>query len=1029
MGRGIAALLIAMACALGVQPAVAQPVESRPSGADSFAIGTGGTVCQAQGISLRGERGSVYDRRWALLCRDVARPVGTALALKRGDNGFNRLERLREEPLSCQPATAVALSAGYQAEVRECRGQRTGIAYRSYRLDAGRRSYFVEGVAGYDSALRLALWSLAEDRVVSGAVEVATLGGGDAASLLQAQAKVSDPEQLIGEGYRRNNAGAYAEAAELFQNAVLDRPDADKALDPVERARRAHEVAINRALQLSNLDQYDQAATLFAQAAGMAGRDPIQTRLGRNFEAIDAINRGNLDLALAILARPMPPLVAAPIGTGASITIDRATAADLNAGKPGELAGILGQEVRLSVSERVTIIDAQAGALRGTILRLQGKLPDARAALSAADAAALRIRDGRVVSITRLRSQILSEQALALEAGANFGAAEGLLRQALALVETQYPDSASLNGARARLAGFLVRRARQDEALAIYRTVIRSVVGNRGALVGMANLIRPYFDLLIAGDGTDPGRVADLLLAAQLVERPGAADTLAQLSRQLEAGNGPAAGLFRQSVAVARDLERNRILVAQATAAAAVSKGTDALVDLQAQQQRLLAAQLKVMEALSGYPQFRAVTHTYVTLDELRATLAPGEAYLKLTRLGDRVYGVYADRTTARGWRLGPNTGAIGDLVGALRDSISVTVNGVRQTTPFDVDDAVALSDAVIGPVRHELGPITHLIFEPDAAMLQLPPNLLVLDPIGVKTYHDRVARGDDEFDFRGIDWLGRDRAISTALSAATFRDARRAPSSTAAHAYLGLGENRVLGPVSAIPVDRSAVGVVPAGCEWPAAAWNHPIAATELNQAAALFGAANAQVLTQGAFTDTAIQTKPDLDAYRIVHFATHGLVTAPRDGCPARPALLTSFGGKGSDGLLRFDEIFNLHFDADLIVLSACDTAGAASLEATREAGITNGGGQALDGLIRAFIAAGARQVIASHWPAPDDYHATERLMGAFFGAPPGISQGAALMVAERRLMDDPETSHPFYWAGFALIGDGARLVVAAR
>ena len=288
-------------------------------------------------------------------------------------------------------------------------------------------------------------------------------------------------------------------------------------------------------------------------------------------------------------------------------------------------------------------------------------------------------------------------------------------------------------------------------------------------------------------------------------------------------------------------------------------------------------------------------------------------------------------------------------------------------------------------------------------------------------------ARGGDEFDFRGIGWLGRDRAISTALSAATFRDARRAPPSAAPRAYLGLGENRPLGTVSTTPVDRGAAGGVTPGCDWPAAAWNHPIAATELNAAAALFGAGRAQLLTDGAFTDTAIQTKPDLDAFRIVHFATHGLVTAPRDGCPARPALLTSFGGAGSDGLLRFDEIFNLHLDADLVVLSACDTAGAASLEATREAGITNGGGQALDGLVRAFIAAGGRQVIASHWPAPDDYRATERLMGAFFAAPPGTSQGAALMAAERALMDDPDTSHPFYWAGFALIGDGARPVVA--
>ena len=125
-----------------------------------------------------------------------------------------------------------------------------------------------------------------------------------------------------------------------------------------------------------------------------------------------------------------------------------------------------------------------------------------------------------------------------------------------------------------------------------------------------------------------------------------------------------------------------------------------------------------------------------------------------------------------------------------------------------------------------------------------------------------------------------------------------------------------------------------------------------------------------------------------------------------------------------MRFDEIFNLHLDADLVILSACDTAGGASLEATREAGVTSGGGQALDGLVRAFIAAGGRQVIASHWPAPDDYNATERLIGGFFADRTGTeSIAVALQRSQRALMDDPLTSHPFYWAGFAIVGDGER------
>jgi len=131
-------------------------------------------------------------------------------------------------------------------------------------------------------------------------------------------------------------------------------------------------------------------------------------------------------------------------------------------------------------------------------------------------------------------------------------------------------------------------------------------------------------------------------------------------------------------------------------------------------------------------------------------------------------------------------------------------------------------------------------------------------------------------------------------------------------------------------------------------------------------------------------------------------------------------------SDGLLSFDEIFDLRIDADLVILSACDTAGEASVSATREAGVTTGGGSALDGLVRAFIGAGGRSVLASHWPAPDDFQATQRLITGLFTAPRGTSIAEAMRLAEDRLMDEAQTSHPYYWAGFAIIGDGAKPVL---
>lgn len=1025
MGRNTArnwlpALVISLAIAGAGGTAPVWAAAAKPSLADSFRIGTRGPVCEAQAVMAGSARASVFDRRWALLCREVARPIGTAW-FRHGSAATADVGAGLDEPLDCAAPTSAPVAGLAKAQVQACRGRSSGLAYNAYRMPHARGAFFVTGLVAYDSVLTLALKSLATDRLVPGEIAAASLGTGAGAAFFQSRAALVDPQSLLGQGYRQNAAGAYAEAAQLFA-AV----GSDLGAGAADSAARQHELVINQALQLSNLGQFDQAAVLFGRAAAMPGIDPVQARLARNYAAIDALNRADFAAVPEILARPMPSPAANIVAGDGAVEIDAATARGLGAGTAADMATMLGVQVRLTPAERAEIADAQAQAIAGSALRLSGRNAEARGQLTAAAARAAAVREGRVVSVTRLRAQILSEIGQTYEATGDLASAERLYREAETLVSSQYPDSASVNTARARLAGFLSRHGREVEARTAYRALVAGAVGNRDALVGMSNLIQPWFDQLVATGATAPDDLADLLLAGQLIERPGAAETLSQLARQLEGGNTEAAGLFRRSLAVSRDLERNRVQQARLSLAgldpASFATQQAGLTDERA---RLEQAQAQLAAALSAFPQYRAVARGYVTLPELRQILRPGEGYLKLVTLGQRTYAVLVTPAGGRGWRVGKSSEELASLVSTLRDSISVTVNGIRSTYPFDLDADAALSDAVLGPARADVAGIQHLIFEPDGAMLQLPANLLLADGTGVAAYRQRVAAGGDEFDFTGIDWVGRRTAVSTALSAASFRDARAAPASRAGKVYLGLGENLPLGPVTSLPTVRGAGTGNPfgTGCDWPASTWNQPVSAAELKEAAGLFGPGRAALITDAAFTDSAVQNRTDLADYRVVHFATHGLVTSPRPGCPARPALLTSFGGAGSDGLLRFDEIFGLKLDADLVILSACDTAGGASLEATREAGVASGGGQALDGLVRAFIAAGGRQVIASHWPAPDDFRATERLVNGFFAAQGDESVASALQRSQRGLMDDPQTSHPFYWAGFAIIGDGER------
>ena len=511
--------------------------------------------------------------------------------------------------------------------------------------------------------------------------------------------------------------------------------------------------------------------------------------------------------------------------------------------------------------------------------------------------------------------------------------------------------------------------------------------------------------------------------------RPGLAQTQAVLARELTGGTDEASRLFRQSVTLTRQVERARIELARLTdLAKPTPEDAMRMRNLRSSLNQAQTEQVATQAALGSFPRYRAVSSEVITLPELQKILRPGEAYYRMTIVGEHIYAMLITPTSARAVKLSTTSKQLDEQVDSLRDTISTIENGQRMTYPFDVALSHQIYDELFVPFAAELPTVKQLLFEPDGPMLRLPPNLLVMDQASVDAYAKRAAAGGDaEFDFRGINWFGRDHDISTVVSPRSFAQLRSAPPSAGHKAYLGLGENT--------PPSASARGVIPASadrdCLLPMSSWTHPISARELQVASSILQGPdpnNAQIVTGDNFTDTGLEERKDLDDYRIIHFATHGVVTSRAAKCAAQPALLTSFGGEGSDGLLTFREIFDLRLDADLVVLSACDTAGKASAAATQQAGLATGGDVALDGLVRAFVGAGARLVIASHWPVPDDYNATQRLITGLFSAPPGTPTVTALRMSQRQLMDDINTSHPFYWSAFATVGDGEIPVIRA-
>ena len=675
----------------------------------------------------------------------------------------------------------------------------------------------------------------------------------------------------------------------------------------------------------------------------------------------------------------------------------------------------------MSPAEKAVILDGQALQLRGTSLRLKGDMAQATDALQQADSKLQAVRDGRVESVGWMRAQILGDLAAIAEDQKNMAEANRLYQEGVTLLEGSYPGSAALLNAKARLAGYLARTGQTATAEAMFRKIVHSQPDTSNLPPSFADVLRPYVDLLLKKGG-DPAASAEIFAATQLMVRPGLAQTQAVLARQLSGGTDEASRLFRQAVTLTRQAERARIELARLTDLATPTPDEQTRARLlKAGLDQSQKEQVATQAALASFPRYRAVSDEVMPLAALQKILRPGEAYYRMTIVGDAVYAMLVTPAAARATKLDVTASQLADEVQALRETISTIDNGQRTTFPFDVALSHQMYDKLFGPFTSDVTATKHLIFEPDGAMLSLPANLLVMDQASVDLYAPRSkAGGDAAYDFRGIQWLGRDRDISTSVSPRSFAQLRSAPPSAAKNEYLGLGSNT--------PPSAEAVGMVPAAadrdCMLPMASWTHPISPKELQVASSIlqpYDPGGVQVVTGDGFTDTAIENRADLDQYRIIHFATHGVVTARAAKCPAQPALLTSFGGKGSDGLLTFKEVFDLHLDADLVILSACDTASQASSAATQQAGLGAGGQVSLDGLVRAFVGAGGRLVLASHWPISDDYNATERLITGLFSAPPGTPTVTALRMSQRQLMDDVNTSHPFYWSPFAVVGDG--------
>jgi CHAT domain-containing protein len=354
------------------------------------------------------------------------------------------------------------------------------------------------------------------------------------------------------------------------------------------------------------------------------------------------------------------------------------------------------------------------------------------------------------------------------------------------------------------------------------------------------------------------------------------------------------------------------------------------------------------------------------------------------------------------------------DIVSSLRNNIDLS--GAKNTADipkFDLDLAHELYITLLGPVKEMLNGVKHLIVVPSGPMESFTFNLLVTEP--------SVVKGSDFSRYQSAAWLPKLFSITRLPSVSSLRALREFTTKTkASGSFKGFGDPVLNGQpgkvrgLTMVDIYKGAEASTDKLRNLP----ELPETSDELRLIAKYLNASEDDLYLRERASETELKSA-DLSNSRVLAFATHGLVAGEWSSL-AEPALVLTpptIGSDLDDGLLKASEVAQLNLNADMVLLSACNTASGETLRA-----------EGLSGLARAFIYAGARSLLVSHWSV-DSGAATKLTTGLFeaLEANPEIGRAEALQYSMMSLVSDdenPHYSHPAFWAPFSLIGEGAAL-----
>jgi CHAT domain-containing protein/Tfp pilus assembly protein PilF len=609
--------------------------------------------------------------------------------------------------------------------------------------------------------------------------------------------------------------------------------------------------------------------------------------------------------------------------------------------------------------------------------------------------------------------------------------AEEYDRQALAIEKKLAPESAGYAEALAGLAGILYEKQQKDEAARLYGEAI-DVLDHQLTRLGGPTEVRTGFRAKYAEYFSN---YADLLveqnkpeLAFEVLERSRARTLLEMLAgSHVDIWQGADPAL----------IEKERFL--QATLTAKTNRKVDLLAG-EHTSERLASVNREIDATLAQYQelegQIRASSPKYAALTQPKPLRAKEAQQLLDTQTVLLDYSLGAKRslvfvvtpTSLDSYQL-PKREEVESTARRAYDLLTSRnrwvegENSAQRKARLAQEDAeyrktsAALSQMVLGPVRERLAG-KRLLIVADGALQYIPFAALPVSAgdassaeVPLMAEHEIVNLPSASV-LASLRRQASERATQPTKEVAILADPvfdKNDPRVGKTEKRISAGDKEVGGALTSESTEHLTRSIQDVSGGTKQAGLSR--LAFSRREAAAIMAitkpGAGMEALDFNASRETALSK--ELSQYRVVHFATHGLLDNEHPELSGLVLSLVDPEGKPRDGFLDLQDVYNLTIPADLVVLSACETGLGKEIS-----------GEGLVGLTRGFMYAGASRVVASLWKVDDV--ATSELMAEFYKGmlQSGLSPAAALRQAQLEMRKRKRWADAYYWAAFTLQGE---------